>query len=108
MHYCDPHHVRSSKLFKSFSYSNVFSHYECLFMSSQNGNYLSVLSHLMALFLVSINIFKETYILLELPFNVELSGLFSTLDIKVPLINPFTAEDTIWRPGGITHLSITS
>ena len=23
-------------------------------------------------------------------------------------INPFTAEDAIWRPGGITHLSITS
>ena len=23
-------------------------------------------------------------------------------------VNPFTAVDAIWRPGGITHLSITS
>ena len=41
----------------------------------KNGRYLSILSQLMALSVISLYIFEETYILLESPVHAELNGL---------------------------------
>ena len=50
-HYCAPYHVRSTKMFGSFSYSNVFIRYERLFTNVQKRQFLSILRQLMPLFL---------------------------------------------------------
>ena len=56
-------------------------------MSSQNGNYSSFLTNLMAFFVVSLYIFEETCVLLELTFHAELSNSFiSVLYIRNTLV----------------------
>ena len=60
-HHHAPYHVKNQK-FELLLYSNIFVHYKPLFVSAQIGIYLSNLSHFLA---VILDVFKETYTLLE-------------------------------------------
>ena len=56
--------MRSTNIFESSLYSNVFICYKCLFMGGQN-----------AFSVVSLSAFEKTCVLLELPFCAELNDL---------------------------------
>ena len=76
MHHCAPYHVNSTKLFESFSYSNVFVRYERLFMTGQKRQLFSHFKPLNGYFsVVSLYNSEENCISLESPFHAELNGL---------------------------------
>ena len=63
-------------MYKSFLYSNVFICYKCYLMSGEKWRLFEHFKPLNNSFsVVNLYIFEETYILLELPFHMELNGL---------------------------------
>ena len=59
-------------MFESFSYSNLFIRYECLFTSVQKQQIFKCFKTINVSFsVVSHCIFVKTYILLESPFHAE-------------------------------------
>ena len=54
------------------------------------------------------NIVKNRLQLLATPTSITTDDMVLKFSSRhYATINPFTIEDAIWRPGGITHLSIT-
>ena len=75
-----PYHVSSTKLFESFSYSNVFDRYERLFISGQKWQLFNRFKPFNGYFsVVSLYVSEENCILLESPFHVELSLCFNSV-----------------------------
>ena len=71
-----PYHLRSTRIFDLFSYSNIFVRYKRLFTSGQKRLLVKRFKSLIGSFSVSsLLIFEETYILLESPFHAELNGV---------------------------------
>ena len=66
MHHCAPYHVRSTKISKLFSYSNVFVRYEQLFTNGQEWHLFKHVKPPNGYFaVVNLYVFEETCILLE-------------------------------------------